>query len=61
MGVQTTREAYQAGWRIHVRCAWGKRGGDEERAGVLGKGGAGPAHADLDTRGAFPLTSLQAR
>jgi hypothetical protein len=22
MGVQTVGEAYQAGWRIHVRCAW---------------------------------------
>jgi len=25
MGVQTIGEAHRAGWRIHVRCAWGRR------------------------------------
>ena len=40
----------------------GAGGRDEERARLLGKGGAGLAYADLDTQGgAFPLTSLEAR
>ena len=61
MGVQTIGEAYQAGWRIHVRCAWGRREGMKSVRGCLGK-----AELDLHTLiwtrgGAFPLTSLEAR
>jgi Zn finger protein HypA/HybF involved in hydrogenase expression len=48
MGVQTIGEAYQAEWRIHVRCAWCRREGMKKRARLSRKGRAGPAHADLD-------------
>jgi hypothetical protein len=43
MGVQTIGEAYRAGWRIHVRCAWGRRAMKSVR-GCLGK-----AELDLHT------------
>ena len=56
MGVQTIGEAYRAGWRIHVRCAWGRREAMKSVRGCLGK-----AQLDLNTlvwtRGmAFPIT-----
>jgi hypothetical protein len=44
MGVQTIGEAYQAGWRIHVRCAWGRREAMKSVRGCLGK-----SELDLDT------------
>ena len=59
MGVQTIGEAYQAGWRIHVRCAWGRREA-KERARLSRKGRAGPAHADLDKRRRLPAHQLEA-
>ena len=54
MGVQTIGEAYQAGWRVYGEVRLGPAGGQEERARMLGKGGAGPAHADLDRRRRLP-------
>jgi len=61
MGVETIGEAYQLGWRIHVRCAWGRREAMKSVRGCL-------ARAELDlhtlvwTRGAgFPLSSLETR
>jgi hypothetical protein len=37
----------------------GAGGGHEERAKVLGQGGAGPAHADLDKRRRVPAHQLR--
>ena len=58
MGVQTIGETYQAGWRIHVRCAWGRREAMKSVRGCLGK-----AELDLHTLigSAFPLSSLESR
>jgi hypothetical protein len=60
MGVETIGEAYQLGWRIHVRCAWGGQEAMRVR-GCVGRG-------ELDlrtliwTRGAaFPLSTLESR
>jgi hypothetical protein len=61
MGVQTIGEAYQAGWRIHVRCAWGRREAMKSVRGCLGKAEL-DLHTLIWTRGtAFPITSLEAR
>jgi hypothetical protein len=60
MAVETIGEAYQHGWRIHVRCAWGRREAVKSVRGCLGK-----AELDLHsliwtTRGAaFPVASLE--
>lgn len=56
MGVQTIGEAYQAGWRIHVRRAWGRR---ELMTSVK-------PELDLHTLiwttgGGFPLSTLENR
>ena len=61
MAVETIGEAYQAGWRIHVRCAWSRREAMKSERGCLGK-----AELDLHTLiwtrgGAFPISSLESR
>jgi hypothetical protein len=61
MSVETLGQAYEAGWRLTVRCAWGPREGMKRvRECVYG--------AELElatliwTRGrGFPLTSLEGR
>ena len=61
MSIETLGEAYQQGWRVQVRCAWGLRDGMKRvRECVYG--------ADLDlqtlvwTRGSdFPLARLESR
>jgi hypothetical protein len=61
MGVQTIGEAYQAGWCIHVRCAWGRREAMKSVQGCLGRAEL-DLHTLIWTRGSgFPLTSLEAR
>jgi hypothetical protein len=61
MGVQTIGEAYQAGWRIHVRCAWGRREAMKSVQGCLGRAEL-DLHTLIWTRGsAFPLSSLEGR
>src|SRR4051794_36219512 len=50
MGVQTIGEAYRAGWRIHVRCAWGRREAMKSVRGCLGKAEI-DLHALIWTRG----------
>ncbi len=61
MAVETLGEAYRAGWRIHVRCAWGKRDGMKSIRECI-------TRAELDlktliwTRGeAFPVSNLDSR
>jgi hypothetical protein len=44
MGVETIGEAYQLGWRIHVRCAWGRREAMKSVRECLGR-----AELDLHT------------
>jgi hypothetical protein len=61
MGIETIGEAFDAGWRVRVRCAWGPREGMKRvRECVHG--------AELDlatlvwTRGRnFPLGMLESR
>src|SRR5437763_1343052 len=61
MGVQTIGEAYQAGWRIHVRCAWGRREAMKSVRACLGRAEL-DLHTLIWTRGsAFPLTNLESR
>lgn len=61
MGIETIGEAFDAGWRVRVRCAWGPREGMKRvRECVYG------AELDLKTlvwtRGAtFPLARLETR
>lgn len=31
MGIETIGEAFDAGWRVRVRCAWGPRDGMKRR------------------------------
>jgi hypothetical protein len=59
MGIETLGDALRDGWRIRVRCAWGKRDAGKSRRECV-------AGADLDletlvwTRGAqFPISSLE--
>lgn len=61
MGVESIGEAYQLGWRVRVRCAWGKRDGMKTRRECV-------SNDELDmktliwTRGAdFPLARLDSR
>jgi hypothetical protein len=61
MGVQTVGEAYQAGRRVYVRCAWGPREAMKSVRGCLGRAEL-DLHTLIWTRGSgFPLTSLEAR
>jgi len=61
MAIETLGEALSHGWRITVRCAWGKREGMKSiRECVYGR------ELDLETlvwtRGrAFPLSRLETR
>lgn len=61
MGVETLGEAYSFGWRVTVRCAWGKREAMKTRRECT-------YGAELDlqtlvwTRGAaYPLARLESR
>lgn len=61
MPIETIGEALDLGWRVHVRCAWGKRDGMKTRRACT-KG----YELDLETvvwsRGrAFPLGMLESR
>jgi hypothetical protein len=59
MAVETIGEAYQHGWRIHVRCAWGRREAVKSVRGCLGKAEL-DLHSLIWTRGAaFPVASLE--
>jgi hypothetical protein len=61
MGVQTIGEAYQAGWRVYVRYAWGRREAMKSVRGCLGRAEL-DLHMLIWTRGGgFPITSLEAR
>src|SRR5512133_3153980 len=54
MGVQTIGEGYQAGWRIHVRCAWRRPEAMKSVRGCL------DLHTLVWTSGAaFPIGSLE--
>ena len=61
MGVETIGEAWDLGWQVHMRCAWGKRDGLKSiRACNFKK------MIDMETlvctRGRdFPLSSLETR
>jgi hypothetical protein len=48
MGVQTIGEGYQAGWRIHVRCAWRRPEAMKSVRGCL------DLHTLVDPRCGFP-------
>jgi hypothetical protein len=57
MGVQTIG----AGWRIHLRCAWGRREAMKRVPGCLGKPEL-DLYTLISTRGsAFPTSTLQRR
>jgi DNA-directed RNA polymerase subunit RPC12/RpoP len=61
MSIATLGEAFDAGWRVTVRCAWGKRDGMKTIRECLYK-----AELDMETlvctRGRdFPLSWLQER
>jgi hypothetical protein len=53
MGVQTVGEAYQAGWRVYVRCAWGRREAMKSVRGCLGRAEL-DLHTLIWTRGSVP-------
>jgi hypothetical protein len=61
MSIESIGDAYDAGWRVNIRCAWGPREGMKRiRECVYG------AELDLQTlvwtRGRdFPLTALESR
>jgi hypothetical protein len=58
MGVETIGEAYMLGWRIHVRCAWGRREAMKSVRACLGKAEL-DLHTLVWTRGAaFPISQL---
>jgi hypothetical protein len=59
--VTTLGEALDAGWRLHIRCAWGRREGMKSIRGCQGK-----LDADLPTlvwtRGRdYPIARLESR
>jgi hypothetical protein len=57
--VETIGEAYMLGWRIHARCAWGRREAMKSVRGCLGEL---DLHTLVWTRGAaFPITGLESR
>jgi hypothetical protein len=61
MSVETIGEAYQLGWRIHVRCAWGRQEAMKRVRECLGKAEL-DLHTLVWTRGAaFPIGSLESR
>src|SRR3954470_7509690 len=61
MGVETLGEAYMLGWRIHARCAWGRREAMKSVRGCLGKAELN-LHTLVWTRGAaFRITSVENR
>jgi hypothetical protein len=61
MAVETIGEAYQHGWRVNVRCAWGRREAMKSVRECLGKAEL-DWHSLIWTRGAaFPLASLESR
>jgi hypothetical protein len=61
MAVETIGEAYMLGWRIHAKCAWGRREVMKSVRGCLGKAEL-DLHTLVWTRGAaFPITRLAKR
>jgi len=61
VAVETIGEGYMLGWRIHARCAWGRRETMKTVRGCLGKAEL-DLHTLVWTRGAsFPITSLENR
>jgi hypothetical protein len=61
VAVETIGEAYQLGWRIHARCAWGRREAMKSVRACLGRAEL-DLHTLVWTRGAaFPITSLENR
>lgn len=61
MGVETIGEAYRLGWRIHVRCAWGRQEAMKRVRECLGRAEL-DLHTLVWTRGAdFPIGSLESR
>jgi len=61
MSIETLGDAFSAGWRIKVRCAWGPRDG-MKRVRECVFGGELDLQTLIWTRGAaFPLTMLESR
>jgi len=61
MAVETLGDAFSAGWRIKIRCAWGPRDG-MKRVRECIFGGELDLQTLIWTRGsAFPLTMLENR
>lgn len=61
MGIETIGEAYDHGWRVTVRCAWGPRDGMKRRRECV-YGGELDMATLLWTRGRdFPLGLLESR
>jgi len=61
MSVETLGEAFSAGWRIRVRCAWSARDG-MKRVRECVFGGELDLQTLIWTRGRdFPLTMLESR
>ena len=61
MGIETIGEAYDQGWRVTVRCAWGPRDGMKRRRECV-YGGVLDMLTLVWTRGRdFPLGLLESR
>jgi hypothetical protein len=61
MGIETIGEAFDAGWRVRVRCAWGPRDG-MKRVRECVYGGELDLSTLVWTRGRnFPLGMLESR
>jgi hypothetical protein len=61
MGIESIGEAYDASWRVNVRCAWGPRDGMKRRRECV-YGGELDLLTLIWTRGRdFPLGMLESR
>ncbi len=61
MAIETIGEALDLGWRVHVRCAWGKRDAMKSIRECI-KGYELDLETLVWTRGrAFPLARLESR
>lgn len=61
MAIETLGDAYDASWRVRVRCAWGPRDGMKRRRECV-YGGELDLLSLVWTRGRdFPLTGLESR
>jgi hypothetical protein len=54
MSVETIGEAYMLGWRIHARCAWGRREAMKSVRGCQGKAELDLHNPGLDEGRCFP-------